>query len=389
MDEPSADGHESLQENFEDFFEGSLFGLVTASPDGRILRANARLAGWLETTPEQLKGERFSNLLTVGGRIHLETHLWPLLKMQGHFDEIAVELRTQSGQRIPALVNASEQRDTQGKAAFVRLAVFRATDRLRYEMNLRQSKAVADAELLESRERLADEQAVAELREQFIAVLGHDLRNPLGAIEGGLSLLNRLPVGERALAIVDMLKKSSGRMAELISDVMDFARGRLGSGISLNRQATDIGPILSHVVDELHTAHPHRSIIKNLHFDGPVDCDPARISQVLSNLLANALTHGSHEGPIHVDGFANADAFEFSVGNPGRPIPPDILPTLFEPFSREEVRPSQQGLGLGLFIAAEIARAHGASLSVTSDEHETRFKFHMPRQLRAAIAAAN
>ena len=107
-------------------------------------------------------------------------------------------------------------------------------------------------------------------------------------------------------------------------------------------------------------------------------CDSARIAQLFSNLLANALTHGDPAGPVWVFARSGDDGFELSVANLGEPIPPETQASLFKPFSRASARPGQQGLGLGLYIASEIARAHGGSLEVASSEEITRFTFRMP-----------
>lgn len=152
----------------------------------------------------------------------------------------------------------------------------------------------------------------------------------------------------------------------------------MGSGIILNRQPVLLEPVLCHVVDELRTAWPERTIETEFHLLDLVDCDPARLSQILSNLLANALTHGSPEGVVHVRALLERDLFELSVSNSGRPIPPDALERLFQPFTREDVRSSQNGLGLGLYIASEIAQAHQGELTVASNAEETRFTFRMP-----------
>jgi signal transduction histidine kinase len=237
---------------------------------------------------------------------------------------------------------------------------------------------------LESQERLAaseaaltDERKTAELREQFIAVLGHDLRNPLASIDAGARVLRRTSLDTRAAPVVELIQKSVRRMAGLIDDVMDFARARLGGGVVLNRQAALLGPALEQVIAELRAAACERTIDAIITLPEPVYCDQPRIAQLLSNLLANALTHGAADGPISVTATAG-DAVELSVANRGEPIPPETIERLFQPFTRASARSNQEGLGLGLFIASEIARAHGGRLDVTSTPAETCFKFTMP-----------
>jgi sigma-B regulation protein RsbU (phosphoserine phosphatase) len=362
----------SLHEDFEDFFENSLCGFLLTNARGEILRGNSRIADWLGHSTEDLKGVRFSELFTIGGQIYCETHLSPLLRMQGFFDEVALELACQGGERLPVLVNAYERRDQNGKPQFIRLTVYKATDRRLYEENLRYARTVAEA-------RLADEQATSVLREQFIAVLGHDLRNPLGVITTGTAmLLARSTLSTRDAQLLSLMKDSSERMAELIDNIMDFARGRLGGGMILNRQLVYLEPVLCHIVAELRTAWPERIIETEFRLVEPVDSDAPRLSQMLSNLLANALTHGAPDGPVHVNAFLEGNVFELSVSNGGKPISPEALERLFQPFTREDVRSSQNGLGLGLYIASEIARAHNGELTVVSTEEVTRFTFRMP-----------
>jgi sigma-B regulation protein RsbU (phosphoserine phosphatase) len=152
----------------------------------------------------------------------------------------------------------------------------------------------------------------------------------------------------------------------------------LGGGLLVNRTRADLAPALRHAVDELKIAWPDRQIETVFDLHKPVDADPNRVAQLLSNLLANALTHGASDRPVWVRASEEDGAFELSVGNEGPPIPPAALERLFLPFTREDVRPSQQGLGLGLYIASEIAKAHEGTLSVTSSTAETRFTLRIP-----------
>jgi signal transduction histidine kinase len=197
--------------------------------------------------------------------------------------------------------------------------------------------------------------------------------------DAGARMLLKEPLTAKGTTLVGLIQSSVGRMAELIDNVLDFAHGRLGEGLTLERDAhVPLGEVLEQVVDELRTAWPARRIETQLAVTKTVSCDRARLAQLLSNLVANAITHGASEKPILVRAATLDDTFELSVANYGEPIPPTTLERLFQPFFRVAARPSQQGLGLGLYIASEIARAHGGSLDVTSDQQETRFTFRMP-----------
>ena len=236
----------------------------------------------------------------------------------------------------------------------------------------------AQDRLVRSEEALLDERRGAELREQFIAVLGHDLKNPLAAIDSGTRLLANTALDDRAKTIVSLIRESVGRMLGLIDNVLDLARGRLGGGLTLTRSADQpLAPALEHVIAELRTTWPDRQIDVDLDLPRPVDCDRARIAQLLSNLVANALTHGAG-APIKVRASLDGAALELSVENQGDAIPPDVLDRLFEPFYRGPTDSRNQGLGLGLYIASEIARAHGGTLTATSTSEATRFVLRMP-----------
>ncbi len=220
-----------------------------------------------------------------------------------------------------------------------------------------------------------DEEAL--LREQFIAVLGHDLRNPLAAVRAGLSMLAREPLSDRGTTVVAESEKAVARMFALITDLMDFARARLGSGISLDMdKCCDLRTALEDIVGEIQAAHPQARISCEVEVEGEIRCDLARLCQMTSNLVANAVTHGG-DGPIALRARGTPEFLTISVRNSGTPIPETIRAHLFEPFVRELEQTSQEGLGLGLFICSEIARAHGGKLEVKSDEDETVFTFIM------------
>jgi signal transduction histidine kinase len=228
---------------------------------------------------------------------------------------------------------------------------------------------------------LHGERRTAALREQFIAVLGHDLRNPLAAIDGGMRLLLKTPLNDQATKIVGMVQNSVKRIAELIGNVTDFARGRLGGGVTLNFAAEPMEPMLRQVVAELQTTAPERVIQTSLALTEPVRCDRVRLGQLVSNLLSNALTYGAPDKPVRLEAAIRNSQFELAVINGGEPIPPAALESIFEPFTRGSFQPSQQGLGLGLYIAHEIAKAHGGTLEVKSTPAETRFTFRMPLEV--------
>ncbi len=256
-------------DEYKDLYENAPCGYLTIGADGRILKVNATLEAWTGFPADKFIGRRLHQFLNMAGRIYYETHIAPLLRMQGFFNEFALDFETSAGERLPVIANAAERRNPDGTVLFTALVVIKATDRRRYERELVDSRS-------ELRKGLATERETAELREQFIAVLGHDLRNPLAAISAGARILQRSGAlqEEKELRVLDMMNTTVTRMAGLIDNVMDFARGRLGGGITLSRDANrPLDPVLEQVVDELRTASPERSIETDIAIKEPVDCD--------------------------------------------------------------------------------------------------------------------
>jgi signal transduction histidine kinase len=219
---------------------------------------------------------------------------------------------------------------------------------------------------------------VDEARERFIGMLGHDLRTPLGAIIMGLELLDDLTEGQAG--VVTRIGRSAQRIEAMIRDVLDFARGRLGGGIPVAVRPCDLGVICADAVAEMQQAQPARELSFEASGDLCGEWDPSRVEQVLSNLLGNAITHGT--GGIRVTTRGDADEVVTTVHNHGAPIPAALIPTLFEPFTGQVVGTPRvrNGLGLGLYIASEIVHAHGGKISVTSQQGEgTTFVIRWPR----------
>jgi phosphoserine phosphatase RsbU/P len=153
----------------------------------------------------------------------------------------------------------------------------------------------------------------------------------------------------------------------------------LGGGLSLNKlSGTNLQPVLEQVVAEIKASFPERRISVDFHLIETFEADHSRIGQLFSNLLGNAVTHGDPESPIKITALVDQGIFELTVANGGDPISPAVIDQLFQPFYRGKVRPNHQGLGLGLYIASEIAKAHGGRLEVRSGVTQTSFTFRMP-----------
>lgn len=376
----------AAQDSYEDLYESAPCGYLSTDPAGRIIRLNATLAAWLGCRKEDAIGRRLSDLLNIAGRIFYETHVAPLLRMQGFFHEFALDLTLAEGLSLPVIANAIEVRGDGDILLSTRFAFFKAVDRRRYERELLRTKAEADRLQKEAQALynsvatdLKSEREIADVREQFIAVLGHDLRNPLASLSAGARLMLSAKSPSDAARFEKMMQGAIDRMAKMIDSIMDFARGRLGGGLTLSDlRQVDLVPVLNQVTDELAVDHPETTIEREFVCNQHVKCDKDRISQLVSNLIGNAITHGQIGKPVRVSAATYSSSFVLSVANAGAKIPDEILDNLFQPFYRGKAQPSKEGLGLGLYIASEIAKAHKGWLDVISDETETRFTLVMP-----------
>lgn len=243
------------------------------------------------------------------------------------------------------------------------------------------SQIDVDARLREAQEALEAERETVDLREQFIAVLGHDIRTPLSSIMTGAEIVAARSGDEGVLDVARRIKRSAARIATLIDDVMDFARGKLGGGLHLSpRAVADLGAVLAHVVAEARGAYPDSQIACRVAIGDPVFCDSARLAQLLSNLLVNAIVHGDSGEEVAVEAIGTNGGLRLSVSNYGPPIPPETAGRLFQPFRRGQENREPGGLGLGLYIASEIAKSHGGELRVDSTANRTVFTLTLPEQ---------
>ncbi|WP_339543633.1 GAF domain-containing sensor histidine kinase [Pseudomonas sp. RA_35y_Pfl2_P32] len=237
----------------------------------------------------------------------------------------------------------------------------------------------AEENLQQTEAQLREERQSAELREQFIAVLGHDLRNPLFAITVGAERLLHKHAHPATDTLARHILNSGRRASQLVEDVLDFARGRMGGGIPVVIAACpDLDEPLLQVISEVRSVHPERQIIARFGELTGIHCDRDRVAQLLSNLLANAVVHGAADSTVEVSAQIEQGYFVLRVKNQGE-IAESVLPQLFQPYSRPASATPQAGLGLGLYIASQIARSHAGHLEVISTEQDgTLFTFRLP-----------
>ncbi len=244
-----------------------------------------------------------------------------------------------------------------------------------------------DQSLAESTARYT--QDLAHSREMFLAILGHDLRTPLGAIyTSARFMLDTKELKEPHLTLTSRIASSSTRMVHMVGDLLDFTRSRLGGGIPIARADMNMGKVVHDVVDEITAAHPNRTIqIDTRDEEHRGEWDSARISQTLTNLIGNALEHGSAGTIVTVEIRGDKEEITIAIHNRGRAIPADKLNGIFNPMKSRDATGSGPAsgptgnLGLGLYIAERIVHAHKGRIEVeSSEERGTTFTVHLPRR---------
>ncbi len=233
------------------------------------------------------------------------------------------------------------------------------------------------ARLSETERRLRVEGA---FRERFIGMLAHDLRQPLNTfIFANRTLEATAATSAPVASLLGMQHRAAERMTRMVADLLDFTRSRPETGMPIEREWVDFEPVARAVIEEMRVGHPTRTL--RLKAEGSCEgwWDRDRLAQLCTNLIGNAIEHGtSPSSPIVVGIVRHASQVELTVSNEGTPIPANVLSVLFEPFHRGAGASPSSGLGLGLHIVSEIARAHAGAVSVQSDASATTFRVTLP-----------
>ena len=249
-----------------------------------------------------------------------------------------------------------------------------------------------DQALAESTERFSTD--IDRSREIFVGILGHDLRTPLNAVVMASQIILDAPeLHDRNLGLTRQTLSSALRMNSMVSDLLDFTRGRLGSGIPITREELDLGAVVRQVIEEVRLAHPDSVIQSSEIGDLKVRLDRGRIAQVVLNLLTNAVQYGTPKSVIGVSMIGESADVVLRVHNSGTPIPPSELTGIFSPFKRLASENAASGgssnLGFGLYIVERIVTAHGGSVDVRSSTAAgTLFSIRLPRHSEPEAGAA-
>lgn len=249
-----------------------------------------------------------------------------------------------------------------------------------YEMS-RFNEAI-DQALTESVATYSDE--LAKSRDTFLAILGHDLRSPLGALSGAMNILSQSTDEAQRRQALAAGKRSVAGMSGMIRDLLEYTRTRLGKGIPIAPVPNDLKAVCQAVIEEVTHVYPQTGFRFDSSGSLEAAFDADRVHQALSNLLNNAVQHGKRGEPVHVTASGDAKHLTLEVRNEGKPIPAESLQVIFDPLVQlpdAVAAPSNlTNLGLGLFIAREIMRAHGGTIEATSSpEGRTAFTMIFPR----------
>lgn len=364
--------------SWSELFENAPCGLLATDSDGTIRLVNTTFCDWIGYKREELVGRRrMQDLYTVGSRLFHHTHWLPLMQMQGSASEVKLDVVHQDGRRIPMLFNAVSRKH--GSHLYHELAVIVANDRHKYEQELLLSRKKAESALTEQQRmqqelaRSRDELARADRRkDEFLATLGHELRNPLSSMHNVLALLGQLPVGDAEVErLHGVLERQVNYLTRLVGDLLDVSR--IGQGkLQLQKGRVELADAVRDAVELVQSAI--RAAAQDLAITLPrnpviIDADPVRLTQVIMNLLHNATKYTPQGGRIALTVEREGAYAVICVRDSGIGIPPAQLGKVFDMFS--QVAPmaerSQGGLGIGLALAHSIVALHGGTIEARSE----------------------
>ena len=415
----------TLDEDYADLFDNAPCGYVSTDPSGRILQVNRTLATWLKIEKSGLSGRRFQDLLNIAGKIYYETHFAPLLRMQGFFNEVALDLVDSEGARMPVLVNAMERRDPDGDVAFIRITVFNAVDRRQYEQALLEARRRADqasAELLELNHTLEQrvEEAVAEqmvaeaaLRQaqkmeaigQLTGGVAHDFNNLLTVILGGLESIQKLVPSlpdeprRRIQRSAAMATHGAERAATLTARLLAFSRRQ-----PLDPRAVDAARLVTGLADLLERTLGEGVELQTVAGAGlwKTFVDAGELENALVNLAVNARDAMPEGGRLTIE-TSNAWLDEdylamvpepvqpgqyvlIAVSDTGSGMDADTIARVFEPFFTTKA--VGKGTGLGLSQVYGFVRQTGGHIRIYSEPGEgTTIKLYLPKAGEDAVEA--
>ncbi|MFL6634268.1 MAG: ATP-binding protein [Massilia sp.] len=357
-------------------FDHAACALLLTAADGVILKANRMACTWLGYAEQELVGKvRMQDLLPVGARLFYHTHCQPILQAQGSVAEIQVDLRNKRQERLPMLLNISRHEEADG--TIDHWALFKATDRRAYERELLAARKTAEAALdarrsaeAELKKLNAQLSAADRRKDEFLATLSHELRNPLAPMRSALDILN-LKFGHGAdQRLLQAFDRQLRHMTRLVDDLMEVSRITQGR-MQLQRAPVELSALVQGAAHDLGATMDAARHTLRLSIAAPpviVDGDATRLAQVVINLLTNAAKYTPEGGTIELHLSCDDGIAEIRVRDNGIGLPASALATVFDMFSQLEpaLERSQGGLGIGLALVRGIAELHGGSVHADS-----------------------
>jgi len=405
-------------DDFEDLFDNAPCGYLSSGPDGRITRVNSTFCKWLGREKTELIGQRFQDFLNIAGKIYYETHFAPLIRMQGFFNEVALDLVRADGSSFPTLVNAVERRDDAGHLRFVRITVFNASDRRRYERELLEARRAADQASTELRElnrtleqrvaeaveaRLETEKALHQAQKmeavgQLTGGIAHDFNNMLAVVVSSLSLVERrLAKGEDVSRFIGAAREGANRAADLTRRLLAFSRQQTlaPQPLNANQMVADMSELLRRTLGEV--VQLEAVLAGGL---WQIHADKNLLESAILNLAINARDAMPEGGRLTVE-TANSHLDEpyatqhdiaagqyvmVAVTDTGTGMPPDIVAKAFDPFFTTKA--AGKGTGLGLSQVFGFVKQSNGHIKIYSEVgHGTTIKIYLPRFHGAAPSA--
>jgi PAS domain S-box-containing protein len=351
-----------LDEEAEDLYEHAPCGYLSTLPDGTIARVNQTFVDWTGRPRDALLGgTKFQSLLTIGSRIYYETHYAPLLRMQGFANEIALEVTLADGRVLPVNVNTRQRRDADGTPLFNRITLFDSSDRRRYERELMLARRKAEQN--------------AKDKDDMLAMLSHDIRNPLQALMTVVNLLERSELSDQQRSFVRVLKSSSSTMLSLLNRVLELSKAESGS-VMLVEAPFAIRELIGEVVDPFAAAARDKGLELRWVCADDVPAvivgDQTVIRQILGNLIGNAVKFtaaGSVSVTIDVAELTtDAVTLACAVADTGIGIDAAAVGRIFNEFTQASDDTAMRfgGSGLGLAITRRLLAVYGSTIHVES-----------------------
>lgn len=364
----SQDADQSVYKKWLSKFNGNLFdrvpfGHLVILPNQLIISVNSKILEWLGVEASVvLNKKRFSDLISMGGKIFYETHHRPLEKIQGYISELNYTLIGKDKQRIPVLINTQQEKNDAGEVLFTQFFIFDISERKEYEKELIAAKKNAES--------------AAEAKDRFISTISHEIRTPLHGIMGTTDLLIKNESANNKEELLKVLQFSTQSLLELINDVLDFTKGEADK-VRLHEQPFNLKDTVGNLVHTLKSKAREKGLEIITEIDTAIPDlvigDAVKLSQVLNNLIGNAIKF-TIKGVIKV--IVRIERLQekrvqlyFEVADSGVGIPPEKLEEIFTPFAqlKDELTAKSGGTGLGLTISRRLVKLFGSKLLLKSE----------------------